>query len=114
MCTKWIVLFDNEGVDTLIPWSDVQEDIIIKKLSGENLNGHQSPVSIISRTIMRAQVNPQRNPEVWSYSTSSDMEVDEMRQLWVDSPQYMADLIRTKGDQLFGAKPGTKKTPVIV
>lgn len=113
MCTKWIVLFDNEGVDTLIPWSDIEEDRIMTKLSGGELTS-QNPQHIISRTMMRAQLNPQRNPEVWAYNTAGDMDVDEMRQLWIDSPQYMADLIRTKGDQLFGAKPGTKKVPVIV
>lgn len=114
MCTRWIVMFDNEGVDTLVPWSNVTEEIIMSKLSGTPRMPSESPQQIISRIMMRAQMNPHRSPEVWSYGTAGEMDVDEMHQLWIDSPQYMADLVRSKGDQLFGAKPGTKKAPVIV
>ncbi len=114
MSKNWVVLFDSEGLDSLVPWDDLTEELVMAKLSGTATVGMQRPVNVISRIMMRAQLNPQRSPEVWSYSTADDMDVNEMQQLWINTPQGMADLIRSKGNQLFGSKPGTKKSPVIV
>jgi hypothetical protein len=111
MCTQWIVLFDTEGLDSLIPWGDLMGDKIIGILSGEE---YEHPNNILNRTLLRARYNLQRHPEVWAYNTADDMDADAMHELWIESPQYMANLVRTKGSQLFGDRSGTKKQPVIV
>lgn len=113
MSTQWVVLFDNEGVDTLIPWADLAQDRMITKLSGGKIKS-ENPQHIISRLMLRARFNSQRHPEVWTYETDMDMEYAEMRSLWEANPQYMADLIRVKGEQLLGETPGTKRKPAIV
>ena len=113
MSTQWVVLFDNEGLDSLIPWGDIAQDRILEKLSGGNTKA-ENPQHIVSRLMLRARFNPQRFPEVWTYQSEEDIPYDEMRSLWEANPQYMADLIRVKGDQLFGDKPGTKRKQVIV
>ncbi len=112
MSTQWVVLFDNEGVDTLVPWGELVEDRVIATLSGEK--PPSSPNHIVSRMMLRARFNQHRNPEVWAYNTQEDIAYDDMRDLWEDNPQYMADLVRSKGEQFFGDKPGTKRKQVIV
>lgn len=111
MATQWVVLFDNEGLDTLIPWSELVEETVMSKLSGEPRQG-PNPQHVVSRTMMRARLNTHRNTEVWAYNTSDDIDVDSMRHIWDESPQYMADLVRAKGDNLFGKK--NIKPPKIV
>lgn len=111
MATQWVVLFDNEGLDTLIPWSELVEETVMSRLSGEPRVG-PNPQHVVSRTMMRARLNTQRNTEVWAYNTSDDIDVDTMRQVWDDSPQYMADLVREKGTNMFGKK--SSRPPKIV
>jgi hypothetical protein len=113
MCKQWCVLFDNEGLDTLVPWGELAADRMLTKLSGSEMSS-ANPQHIVSRMMLRARFNLQRFPEVWTYQTDEDIEYEDMRSLWEDSPQYMADLIREKGDQLFGDKPGTRRKPAIV
>jgi hypothetical protein len=113
MSTQWVVLFDNEGLDTLVPWTDIAQDRMITKLSGGQIKS-QNPQHIVSRIMMRAQFNPQRFPEVWTYQTDTDLPYDQMREMWNSDPQHMADLVRSKGDQLYGDKPGCKRKPAIV
>ena len=112
MSTQWIVLFDNEGLDTLVPYSDMVEEQVMSKLAGGKMN--RDAQHTISRIMLRARFNEQRHPEVWCYSTAEDMEYKDMRDLWEASPQYMADLIRKSGQQLHGTKPGQQRAPVIV
>ena len=114
MSTQWVVLFDIEGVDTLVPWGELAQDRMMATLSGEDAGKVASPNHIVSRMMLRARFNGQRHPEVWAYNTQEDIAYDEMRGLWEDNPQYMADLVRSKGEQLYGDKPGTKRKPVIV
>ena len=113
MSTQWVVLFDSEGLDTLVPWGDLAQDRMMQTLSGGNINA-ENPQHIVSRMMLRARFNEQRFPEVWTYQTDNDIMYDEMRSLWEANPQYMADLIREKGEQLYGARPGTKRRQVIV
>ena len=113
MATQWVVLFDNEGLDTLVPWSTIVEDRVMEKLSGGEIKA-ANPNHIVSRMMLRARFNEHRHPEVWGYNTQEDIDYEDMRSMWQANPQYMADLVRSKGDQLHGAKPGTKKKPAIV
>jgi hypothetical protein len=112
MSTQWVVLFDNEGVDTLVPWGELAQEQMLATLSGEK--PPSSPNHIVSRMMLRARFNQHRHPEVWGYNTEEDIAYDDMRDLWEDNPQYMADLVRSKGEQFFGDKPGTKRKQVIV
>jgi hypothetical protein len=113
MSTQWVVLFDNEGLDTLVPWGELAQDRMLTKLSGGEMKSPH-PQHIVSRMMLRARFNEQRSPEVWTYQTDTDITYNEMRSLWEANPQYIADLIREKGEQLHGDKPGTKSRVVIV
>lgn len=113
MCTQWVVLFDTEGLDSLVPWGDLAQDRMMTKLSGGEMKS-ENPQHIVSRLMLRARFNSQRSPEVWIYQTDTDIDYNEMQELWEADPQYMADLIRVKGEQLHGDKPGTKRKQVIV
>lgn len=100
MSRSWVVMFDDEGIDTLIPWSDLREDNIISKLSGEE--PFYKTQHIVSRTIMRARLNTHRNPEVWGFNTAEDMSVEDMNKVWKSADlDCLKDLIRSKGDKLY-------------
>ena len=112
MSTQWVVLFDNEGLDTLVPYGDMVEEQVMSKLAGNEMS--REAQHTISRIMLRARFNEQRHPEVWCYSTADDIEYQDMRDAWENNPQYMADLVRKSGEQLHGTKPGQQRAPVIV
>ena len=100
MCTSWLVLFDDNGVDTLIPWTEVAEETMLSTLSGEPpaINGRH----LVSMVMIRAQLNNQRNTEVWAFNTQEDMNVDEMHAIWKNwDIAPLKELVRSKGSKLY-------------
>lgn len=100
MAKSWVVMFDDEGIDTLIPWTDLKEENIMSKLAGEA--PFYKTQHIISRTMLRAQLNSHRNTEVWGFNTAEDMSVEDMLRAWkTGDTVHLKDLIRSKGDKLY-------------
>jgi len=99
MSRSWVVMFDDEGIDTLIPWTDVKEENIIAKLSGDQgIDSRQ----LVARTILRAQLNNHRNTEIWGFDTAEDMSVDTMIELWKhENIEPLKELVRSKGNKLY-------------
>jgi hypothetical protein len=99
MSKQFVVLFDRCGVDTLIPCDEMKTREMLEWLGGKP---HQSELAYHIRIAMiRAQSNHQRFPEVWVYDCEQDFSESEMREMWNESPQGMADLVRKKGKCLF-------------
>ncbi len=101
MAQQWIVLFDSLGMDTLLPLDDLRQDDMIAILSGEQPVGGWNTRVIMM--VHRARANQQRRAEVWAYDTADDFTEPDMREMWQDAPQGMADLVRDKGTCLYRA-----------
>lgn len=99
MSQKWVVLFDCKGVDVLIPCDSMMAEEVMEWMSGKKFKSALS--HHVSMAIIRAQANPQRFPEVWVYDTQDDLSTEMMRQMWEESPQGLADLVRKSGSCLF-------------
>lgn len=56
---------------------------------------------IVQAVILRAQVNGQRNYEVYMFCVDADMSEDDVRTMFDNAPQYSADLIRKRGTKLY-------------
>lgn len=99
MSKQFVVMFDRTGVDTLIPCDEMKTREMLEWLGGKP---HKSELAYhVNIALMRARYNPHRSPEVWVYETEDDFEESEMRGMWDESPQGMADLVRKKGKCLF-------------
>lgn len=100
MTKEWVVMFDNEGLDTILPWSDIMENNTIAKLSGKDTPTNTR--NVIARTVMRARLNSHRNAEVWGFTTDEDLEFDEMVKFWQnDNIDPLKDLVRSRGNKLY-------------
>ena len=98
MSKRWLVLFDCTRVDWLIPFDEIYAKDMLEWIGGKAF-GQTS--HLVTTMLMRARYNPHRSPEVWAYETEDDFEESEMRGMWDESPQGMADLVRKKGKCLF-------------
>jgi hypothetical protein len=99
MSKQFVVMFDRCGVDTLIPCDEMKTREMLEWLGGKP---HQSELARhIRMAMIRAQYNNHRFPEVWVYDCEQDFSESEMREMWNNAPQTMADLVRQKGTCLF-------------
>jgi len=100
MSTQWIVLFDDNGFDTIIPWSDIAEEGMLQVLSGaESAKWHGN--SLVNNLLIRARFNTQRNAEVWGFNTAEDIDVELMNSSCDKNSKNMKKLIRKHGEKLF-------------
>ena len=118
----FIIMWDMTGLECIIPvdserLDDEQHLRLIAKLEDEKYDENKSYDHEMGRTLkmlcMRAQVNSQRNYEIYSLSTTQDIDEHDLRGYFEDSPQLIVNLIREKGKHIYGSGAG-KNTMVIV
>jgi hypothetical protein len=96
---KWIVMFGSEGWEVLIPCDGILIRDTLNWFGGDNSKGELNQHLMLA--YMRARSNGQRRPEIWSYDTEQAFSEEEMQSMWNDSPQRMADLVRSKGSLIY-------------
>jgi hypothetical protein len=66
---------------------------------------------IVGSIIMRARANGQRAYEVYTIDCSEELTEEVWKELWENSPQMCADIIREKGVKLYSTRRNVE--PVI-
>lgn len=91
----YLAYFDSLGFEAIIDLMPFEKDLTWSALKGQPPT-MRLPVNMM---LMRAQANPQRFPEIWTFQS----EVDK-KELWSyarDNPQELANLIREHGSKVF-------------
>lgn len=97
----YICYFDCNGFEVLCDITDYENRLLLNMIAGETL--HKPPFDL-QAMMLRARFNPQRDPEIWFFTS----ELDE-KMLWKyakEEPQALADAVRRCGKP---ADPGYKK-----
>ena len=108
MTYRYITIFDDQGFEGII---DITCDDH-RKIEAAILDEENPEIEInktVKYMVFRARANPQRSPEVWIFWSDIDEKV-----LWEasqESPQQLADLIRSNGTSVYTSP--TKKEKVI-
>ena len=68
---------------------------------------------IVQHILLRARVNQQRHYEVYTIQTASSITEQDLRKMFDADPQYAAELIRERGNQLYSDRVN-QRTQVIV
>lgn len=68
---------------------------------------------IVQNILLRARVNQQRHYEVYTIQTSSSVSEKDLWDMFNNDPQYAAELIRERGNQLYSDRVN-QRTQVIV
>lgn len=115
MSKTFVFSWDMTGVEAIIPVDDYEQ---YERDNTWALLNDEEPVrnpliGTVQHLILRARANAHRHYEIYSVSTEEDMTVEQWRELWTSAPQEMADLIRSRGQQIYSDRIG-KRTQVIV
>jgi hypothetical protein len=119
---KFIVMWCEEGLECIVP-IDVElikkynDNLLISKFADDE-EPDDEHVNRLCTTLQllkfRAQVNSQRNYEIYILDTVNNIDEKYLRELFDDSPQMIVDLIREKGVKIVGHGKGKDSKPLIL
>lgn len=95
----FVCYWDCNGFETIVDCTNWERQCLIDTIAGKSLK--PAPVNI-NALMMRARFNPQRNPEVWTFNTTEDLDEETLWEYATQNPQALVDMIREKGKRLYG------------
>ena len=90
----YLAYFDNLGFECVLDMTNYEQ-----KAMWSVLGGKEPPKIPLQQMILRAKMNPQRFPEIYSFWSELDLET--LISYTKDNPQGFADLLREKGNPVF-------------
>lgn len=94
----FVAYWDCLGFESITDCTTWERQTLLNEIAGKELK--PAPVNLHAM-MMRARFNPQRSPEIWSFTTTEGITEQELREIAADNPQYLVDLIREKGKCLY-------------
>lgn len=85
-CLGFECILDLTGFDKRAMWASLADKPIPNEIP-------------LHAMIMRAKVNPQRFPEIWTFQ--SEVDKKQLLEYTVSMPQQLAELIREHGNKVF-------------
>lgn len=92
---QFVAYFDNLGFECVIDITSAERKQLMQTLKGEE----PIPAFNINAMILRARFNPHRSPEIWIFESS--VAEFTLRDLAIENPQMLADLIRSHGHGVY-------------
>lgn len=92
----FLAMWDSWGFETIIDVTAEERDAVWSTLKGVPKQAN-IPYNAM---LLRAKFNPQRSPEIYTFSASIDLET--LRKYADESPQQLVNLIRDRGHKLYG------------
>lgn len=97
----FITYWDCLGFETIVDITGYENKKLLADIKGERF---EHPLNLHAM-MLRAQFNPQRSPEIWLFTATAEITQQDLMQIAQDTPQYLVDLIREKGNCLFRNTP---------
>ena len=91
----YMAYFDTLGFEWIFNITEYEKKKFWAVLKGDDKVDFPIP----RYAILRAQANPQRFPEIWTFQ--SELDLEDILCYTKDMPQAMADLIRKNGNKVF-------------
>ena len=106
MNNKFLISFDTDGFELILNITTFEKEQFLADIKNDGTT--IGLVSTLSNLLMRARLNPQRNPEIWIVEAT--VNEDQLRQISLKSPQELVDLIRKHGKNIYKTTTGRKQT----
>lgn len=92
---KFVAMFDCNGFECIINATSEERRYLMSAFKNEDF---KSDIPL-QQMMVRARYNPQRSPEIWAFTSTAGQE--SLEQIAEESPQALADLIRSHGVSLY-------------
>ena len=97
-------MWDNTGLECVIPidaYKISESADFLAALEGTQNEYKNKIGGIIKMLELRARANSQRHYEIYTLKTSGDITKEHLEEMFKNSPQFSADLVREKGIKIF-------------
>jgi hypothetical protein len=101
-------MWDMFGLECLINVTEWEHKRTIAILKEEQLTGYPN----LNMLILRARYNSQRHYEIYSFQ-STDLSREDIESQFRDNPQFIVDLIRSKGEQIYSDRAQNHKQVIV-
>jgi len=101
----YICSWDCEGFEAIVDCTSWERRALLDNIAGKN---PESPPVNLHALMLRARFNPQRSPEIWSFSTTEEITEADLRKIAENNPQCLVDLIRKNGNCLYRTAPNKR------
>jgi len=105
----FVLSWDQEGLEAVVPISEIEREQMWQTLKQDFHNDNyqkfqgrfESVTAIVGRLMMRAKLNSHRHYEIYAIDVEDDITSDDLRDMFEQSPQSSAELIRERGRMLY-------------
>jgi hypothetical protein len=111
LADQFVISWCNEGLEGIIPVSDIERDVTFRILKGESVQ--PSVMASVNHMILRARFNLQRAYEIYSIEAEDGITADDIREMFEACPQTAAETIRRIGYKIHSDRPEGGKKYVI-
>jgi hypothetical protein len=111
MTHEFVVMWCNEGLEYV---GDITADT--QRVVWEKLQGHDSARHAMANPFhlrLRAQANPQRHYEIYFVGADEGIIEDDIRDMFLASPQTAADTIRERGECFYSNRAESNNTVIV-
>ena len=106
MNSRFLAMWDCNGLECMFDITGFEHDAMIAGLKNETF---KMPFNL-STLMLRARYNSQRSYEIYTFEVEGELSLAEMEDMFNNSPQYFAELIREKGNKIYSDyTPNTRK-----
>ena len=113
----FVISWDQLGLEAIVNVSEIEKEEVWEALTAteENLRqGRPSKIShIVSSMMLRAKFNSHRHYEIYAIDVSGEIGEQDLRDLFEQDPQTAADLVRSRGRQLYSDRVRTNQIKII-
>lgn len=105
MADQYVAVWCNEGLESLVNITQIEQKQVVSALSGEVFKG-QRPGEILNYFVMRAKFNAQRHYEIYAFT--SDIPEVSILEAFENTPQLIVDTIREIGHKVYSDRKTSK------
>ncbi len=104
----YILSWDMHGLESCVNASQLDRERVWNTLANKETRS-DSLSRIVSMLTMRARYNSQRHYEIYSIAVDSSITENDLVEQFKTNPQYMADLVRARGNKIYSDRLDEKR-----
>lgn len=101
MSETYILSWDQTGLEACINVTEIEKEEMWNTLKSVESNRTSKVGSILQSLTLRARFNTHRHYEIYAIDVADGIAKEDLESMFNDDPQGSADLIRSRGRQLY-------------
>lgn len=110
---QFLLMWDCYGLETVADYTEYSQAKMWQTLQGVKDDPHDAfnapSFPSLNALMMRARYNSQRNYEIYAVEAQEGITREDLIQMFEDSPQHAAELIRERGYCIFNGRETTQR-----